>query len=58
MRLFFRAFVFIALVGILNVYVILFHPEIKETLIAVDLLSFAMAIAILYGDIMSINEDE
>lgn len=58
MKLFFRAFIFIALVSMLNVYVLFFHPEIKESLVAIDLLSFAMAIAILYGDIMSVNEDE
>lgn len=42
----------------LNVYVLFFHPEIKESLVAIDLLSFAMAIAILYGDIMSSDESE
>lgn len=58
MILFIRAFIFIILVSMLNVYVLFFHPEIKESLVAIDLLSFAMAIAILYGDIMSSDESE
>lgn len=58
MRVFFKMFVFLILVTILNIYVLIFHPEIKEPLVAIDLLSFAMAIAILYGDIMSDDESE
>ncbi|MGG6137309.1 hypothetical protein ACQV2E_15750 [Pantoea allii] len=58
MKLFLRAFVFLILVSMLNVYVLLLHPDIKGALVAVDLLSFAMAIAIIYGDIMASDENE
>lgn len=53
-----RLFIFILVVGTINVYGFLCHPEMKRALILMNLLSFAMALAIIYAEIIAIEKNE
>lgn len=50
-------FIFILVVGIINVYGFIYQPDMIRSLVAMDLLAFAMALAIIYAKIISDEKD-
>ncbi len=53
-----KIFIFIMVIGIINFYGFICHPEMKQALVLMDLMSFAMALAIIYVSGMSNESDE
>ncbi len=52
-----KLLIFILIVCMMNFYGFICHPEMTRALIAMDLLSFAMALAIIYADIMASDKN-
>jgi len=49
--------IFMFVVGTINVYSVHYQPDMMRALVAMDLFAFAMALAIIYANIISDEKD-